>query len=236
MTKTLAKQEQQKKTSALAGKGASSVLGDELLAMQPVEPAITKHKRKSDKPRKLSKKKDRLPKEAKEKKKKKKKDKPADTDTQQQELPVENEGPPERKKRRLKPGTKALQEIRKYQNGNKPSGIKRLSSKSKAYNYYRHISAGIRGDLRWSKRALEALHEASEAFLVDMHRESQNMAINLGKKKTASAKFLRYVAENNRGGYIDWHSRASAGKQEPAPGVSADSDVESDNDGKPQAA
>ncbi|CAA7259850.1 unnamed protein product [Cyclocybe aegerita] len=87
----------------------------------------------------------------------------------------------ERKKRRFRPGTKALREIRKYQ---KSTDL--LLQKLPFSRIVREITqemttdtnANLGVDLRWQSSALLALQEATEAYLVHLFEDANLCAIH----------------------------------------------------------
>ncbi|KAG0709722.1 histone-fold-containing protein [Suillus ampliporus] len=83
-----------------------------------------------------------------------------DADTEEQE--------PTRKKRRYRPGTLALREIRKYQRSTDLL-LRRLP-------FSRLVRWGV--GLRWQSSAIMALQEATEAFLVHLFEDANLCAIH----------------------------------------------------------
>ncbi|XP_069025069.1 histone H3-like centromeric protein A isoform X1 [Embiotoca jacksoni] len=78
------------------------------------------------------------------------------------------------RKRRFRPGTKALMEIRKYQ---KSTDL--LLRKGPFSRLVREVCQNFsRGDLRWQVYALMALQEAAEAFLVLLFSDANLCAIH----------------------------------------------------------
>ncbi|KAG7457572.1 hypothetical protein MATL_G00228560 [Megalops atlanticus] len=81
---------------------------------------------------------------------------------------------PERKRRRFRPGTRALMEIRKYQ---KTTDL--LLRRGPFSRLVREVCATFsKLDLRWQALALQALQEASEAFLVRLFADANLCAIH----------------------------------------------------------
>lgn len=81
-----------------------------------------------------------------------------------------------KKPRRWRPGTRALQEIRKYQ---KSTDL--LIRKLPFQRLVREISQELRADLRWQTPAIMALQEATEAFLVSLFEDANLCAIHAGR-------------------------------------------------------
>ncbi len=97
------------------------------------------------------------------------------------------------KKRRFRPGTKALQEIRRYQ-----QSTDLLLRKLPFQRVVRQVAADIgRGDYRFQSAALLALQESSEAFLVGLFEDSNLCAIH-AKRVTVMAKDMQ-LARRIRG-------------------------------------
>eukprot|EP00694_Reclinomonas_americana_P007628 EC798921.1.p1 GENE.EC798921.1~~EC798921.1.p1 ORF type:complete len:186 (+),score=61.84 EC798921.1:62-619(+) len=99
-----------------------------------------------------------------------------------------------RKRRRYRPGTKALREIRKYQ---KSSEL--LMRRLPFARLVREIAATAQPhvDYRFQARALEALQEASEAYLVGLFEDSNLCAIH-AKRVTIQPKDIQ-LARRIRG-------------------------------------
>ncbi|CAK6980864.1 histone H3-like centromeric protein A [Scomber scombrus] len=78
------------------------------------------------------------------------------------------------RKRRFRPGTRALMEIRKYQ-----KGTDLLLRKGPFSRLVREVCQSIsHEDLRWQVYALMALQEAAEAFLVRLFADANLCAIH----------------------------------------------------------
>lgn len=75
------------------------------------------------------------------------------------------------KPRRYRPGTVALREIRKYQSGQK-EGTRLLIRKLPFQRLVREIATNFKSDLRFQSSAIEALQEASEAYLVSLFEDT----------------------------------------------------------------
>ncbi|KAK0099687.1 centromeric DNA-binding histone H3-like protein cse4 [Cadophora gregata] len=104
---------------------------------------------------------------------------------------------PLRKKRRYKPGTKALLEIRKYQ---KSTDL--LMQKLPFSRLVREIALGLRPagfGMRWQSQAIQALQEASEAFLVHLFEDTNLCAIH-AKRVTIMQKDIQ-LARRIRGAW-----------------------------------
>lgn len=77
------------------------------------------------------------------------------------------------KKRRYRPGTKALRDIRKYQ---KSTDL--LIRKAPFRRLVQEIAQDFKLDLRFQSEAILALQEASEAYLVGIFEEANLCAIH----------------------------------------------------------
>mmetsp|Transcript_17444 Transcript_17444/g.41924 ORF Transcript_17444/g.41924 Transcript_17444/m.41924 type:complete len:149 (-) Transcript_17444:266-712(-) len=98
-----------------------------------------------------------------------------------------------RKKRRMRPGEKALREIRTYQ-----SSTNLLLRRLPFARLVREIQTGItRQPYRWQGSAILALQEASEAHLVALFEDSNLCAIH-GKRVTIMPKDMQ-LARRIRG-------------------------------------
>jgi len=104
------------------------------------------------------------------------------------------------KKRRFRPGTKALREIRKYQ---KSTDL--LIQKLPFSRVVREITQDMttdlnspdRADLRWQSSAILALQEATEAYLVHLFEDANLCAIH-AKRVTIMTKDIQ-LARRIRG-------------------------------------
>ena len=94
--------------------------------------------------------------------------------------------------RRYRPGTVALREIRKYQ-----QGTDLLIRKLSFQRLVKEISADYKTDLRFQSSALLALQEASEAFLIKLFQDTQLCALH-AKRVTIMAKDMQ-LARRLRG-------------------------------------
>ncbi|PSS18707.1 hypothetical protein M430DRAFT_140190 [Amorphotheca resinae ATCC 22711] len=104
---------------------------------------------------------------------------------------------PHRKKRRYKPGTVALKEIRKFQ-----SSTDLLLLKLPFSRLVREIALTLRpvGEgMRWQSQAIQALQEASEAFLVHLFEDTNLCAIH-AKRVTIMQKDIQ-LARRIRGAW-----------------------------------
>ncbi|KAL4701307.1 hypothetical protein H8959_015311, partial [Pygathrix nigripes] len=81
-----------------------------------------------------------------------------------------------KKPHRYKPGTLALQEIRKYQ-----KSTQLLLRKLPFQRLVREIAQAISLDLRFQSAAIGALQEASEAYLVNLFEDTNLCAIHAGR-------------------------------------------------------
>ncbi len=99
------------------------------------------------------------------------------------------------KKRRFRPGTVALREIRRYQ---KSTSL--LISKAPFQRLVREIAQDYQSpgnDLRWQASAVAALHEAAEAYLVELFEHTNLGAIH-SKRVTIFPKDMQ-LAKRIRG-------------------------------------
>ncbi|KAH6715655.1 histone-fold-containing protein [Leptodontidium sp. 2 PMI_412] len=104
---------------------------------------------------------------------------------------------PLRKKRRYKPGTKALLEIRKFQKSTDLLMLKLPFSR-----LVREIALTLRPQglgMRWQSQAIQALQEASEAFLVHLFEDTNLCAIH-AKRVTIMQKDIQ-LARRIRGAW-----------------------------------
>ena len=91
-----------------------------------------------------------------------------------------------RRKRRFRPGTVALREIRKYQ-----KSTKLLIRKIPFQRLVREIVYKMKDkDFKFQSTALLALQEASEGFLVNMFDQCNHIAIH-GKRSTVMVKDIQ---------------------------------------------
>ncbi|KAG9232965.1 histone H3-like centromeric protein cse-4 [Amylocarpus encephaloides] len=102
---------------------------------------------------------------------------------------------PGRKKRRYRPGTLALKEIRRYQ-----GSTDLLLRKLPFSRVVREIAIDMkRLELRWQSQAIMALQEASEAFLVHLFEDANLCAIH-AKRVTIMQKDIQ-LARRIRGAW-----------------------------------
>ena len=97
-----------------------------------------------------------------------------------------------RKPHRYRPGTVALREIRKYQ---KSTDL--LIRKLPFQRLVREISQDYKTDMRYTKDAMTALQEASEAYLVGLFEDTNLCAIH-AKRVTIMPKDIQ-LARRIRG-------------------------------------
>ncbi|KAH8771221.1 histone-fold-containing protein [Hyaloscypha sp. PMI_1271] len=105
--------------------------------------------------------------------------------------------PHNKRKHRFKPGTRALQEIRKYQRS-----TDLLLRKLPFSRLVREIALTLRpaGEgMRWQSQAIQALQEASEAFLVHLFEDTNLCAIH-AKRVTIMQKDIQ-LARRIRGAW-----------------------------------
>ena len=105
---------------------------------------------------------------------------------------------PEKTKSKVKPGTLALREIRKYQ---ATTGL--LLGKAPFQRIVREIAQGIRFDLRFQPDAILALQTAGEAYLTRLFEDANLAAIHAKRvtvqpKDFALARRLRGESYNGR--------------------------------------
>ncbi|CAB9511300.1 Histone H3 [Seminavis robusta] len=98
-----------------------------------------------------------------------------------------------RKKRRFRPGTVALREIRRYQRS-----TDLLIRRQPFQRLVREIAQDLKSDLRFQGTALLALQEASEAYLIGVFEDSNLCAIH-AKRVTVMTKDIQ-LAMRIRGG------------------------------------
>jgi histone H3 len=95
-------------------------------------------------------------------------------------------------RRRYRPDTTALKEIRTYQ-----GSTELLIRKMPFQRLVREIAAQFRDDLKFQSSAIGALQEASEAYLVSLFEDAHRAAIH-GKRVTIMQKDIR-LARKLRG-------------------------------------
>ncbi len=100
-----------------------------------------------------------------------------------------------RKKRRFKPGTVALREIRKYQKSTELL-LRKLPFQRLAREVSNEITA-VGDDKRWQSAAVIALQEAAEAYLVHLYEDTNLNAIH-AKRITIMPKDMQ-LARRIRG-------------------------------------
>ena len=81
-----------------------------------------------------------------------------------------------RKKPRMRPGTVALREIRRYQKGSA-----NLLPRAAFQRVVREIAGRIDSDLRFASQALVALQEAGEAYLVGIFEDANLCALHANR-------------------------------------------------------
>jgi len=80
------------------------------------------------------------------------------------------------RKRRYRPGTIALKEIRRYQ-----KSTELLIRKLPFQRLVREIALEFKKDLRFQSSAVEALQEASEAYIVGLFEDTNLCALHAGR-------------------------------------------------------
>ena len=103
------------------------------------------------------------------------------------------------KYRRYRPGTAALQQIRKYQKTVDP-----LLPLLPFSRLVRELAQAHRTDLRFQSTAIQALREASETYLIGLFEDTNLCAIH-AKRQTIMPKDLQ-LARRIRGRYDPWMS------------------------------
>merc|ERR1712065_47482 len=86
---------------------------------------------------------------------------------------VDVEGGVKKKKKRYRPGTVALREIRKFQKGSELL-IRRLPFQ----RLVRELAQDIKANLRFQSSAISALQESAESHLVELFADSNLCAIH----------------------------------------------------------
>jgi len=99
---------------------------------------------------------------------------------------------PKSPKRRYRPGTQALREIRKYQ-----KSTELLIPKQSFMKLVREIAQDFKTDLRFQSHAIMALHEAGEAYLTSLFEDTNLCAIH-AKRVTIMPKDIQ-LARRIRG-------------------------------------
>jgi histone H3 len=100
---------------------------------------------------------------------------------------------PQQKRRRYRPGTVALREIRKYQ-----KSTELLIRKLPFQRLVREIAHSFKTDARFQSAALLALQEATEAYIVSIFEDTQLCALH-AKRVTIMPKDMQ-LAKRIRGG------------------------------------
>ena len=83
----------------------------------------------------------------------------------------------EKKKRRWRPGTVALREIRHFQ-----KGTDLLLRRLPFQRFVREIAQEWKADLRFQDKAITALQEASEAYLVGLFEDTNLICVHRGRQ------------------------------------------------------
>ncbi len=107
-------------------------------------------------------------------------------------LPQHVELSAERKKKRFRPGTVALREIRRYQRS-----TDLLIRKLPFQRLVREVAQAYKSDLRFQASAILALQEAAEAYLVSLFEDTNLCAIH-ARRVTIMPKDLQ-LARRIRG-------------------------------------
>lgn len=107
----------------------------------------------------------------------------------------ENAKKHDRKKRRFRPGTKALMDIRKQQGKASTKGALRKDPFSRLV---REIACGLdSGDKRWSVTAITMLQAATEEHIIDTMKAANEIAISSGKE-TIGPKHMQVARRVDR--------------------------------------
>ncbi|KAK5061343.1 histone H3-like centromeric protein hH3v [Exophiala bonariae] len=106
---------------------------------------------------------------------------------------------PRRKPHRFKPGTIALREIRRYQQSTDLLMLKLPFSRLVREIAQSILPFSAGRELRWQSQAIQALQEASEAFLVHLFEDTNLCAIH-GKRVTIMQKDIQ-LARRLRGAW-----------------------------------
>lgn len=80
-----------------------------------------------------------------------------------------------KKKRKLRPGTKALREIRQFQ-----SRTDQLVPRAVIERLVREIAQECLSGTRFAGEAIEALHEAGEAYMVELLTDANSVSVKSG--------------------------------------------------------
>jgi len=91
----------------------------------------------------------------------------------------------QRRRRRHRPGELALKEIRKYQ-----LSVESLIPKAPFSRLVREISEDFGNAIRWYEGAMQALHEAAEAYIVELF-EDTNLCCLHAKRVTIRPKDIQ---------------------------------------------
>ena len=114
-------------------------------------------------------------------------------------MPQAGDPIPHRRPHRYKPGTIALREIRRYQQSTDLLLLKlpfaRLVREVSQYL----LPPSVGAELRWQSQAIQALQEASEAFLVHLFEDTNLCAIH-AKRVTIMQKDIQ-LARRLRGAW-----------------------------------
>ncbi|KAK1751644.1 putative histone H3 protein [Echria macrotheca] len=102
---------------------------------------------------------------------------------------------PQGKKRRYRPGTVALREIRKYQSSTDLLMAKLPFSRLVREIALQYVPAGE--EMRWQSQAIQALQESAEAFLIHLFEDTNLCAIH-AKRVTIMQKDIQ-LARRIRG-------------------------------------
>ena len=105
---------------------------------------------------------------------------------------VKNAEKPEGKTRRFKPGTVALREIKKYQKSNDL-----ILPRAPFMRLVKSIAEGTDHQLRFQSQAIQALQEATEAYIVGLFEDTNLCAIH-AKRQTVMKKDME-LARRIRG-------------------------------------
>lgn len=110
------------------------------------------------------------------------------------------------KRHRYRPGTVALKDIKRYQ---KSTNL--LLRKLPFQRLVREIAGEFRNDLRFTKTALEAVQEASEAYLISVLEDAQLASLHT-KRITVQPKDIQLVRRIRGEENTDWEVKQVAPK------------------------
>lgn len=129
--------------------------------------------------------------------------------------PAEGGEKRQRKPHRFRQGTVALREIRRYQ-----KSVDLLIPRSPIRRLIRELAGPIKEDLRFTRNAFEALHEAAECYLTQLFDDANVCALE-HNRRMVTARDMRLVFRIRRDSTLpqdatltdkaQWHSTTSGG-------------------------